>query len=181
MRGLVSLVTNRGFVEQFALANDSAASYFYYIERRDRLAQSRLVAAHLAMVPKIAEQYRDRGVACDYLIEAGTEGLRAAASKFRHRKGYKFTTYATWWIRQRMTKEISDATGAPRLPVEHVKAVNALMRAHRLLLQTNGRAPTKDEFTATSGLSMEHITKLWREANECSRIHYADDDERKSR
>ena len=153
--GRVSLLTAE---EEVALA--------LKIEEGDQEAKQRLAEANLRLVVSIAKRYVGRGMQFLDLIQEGNMGLMKAVEKFDYRKGFKFSTYATWWIRQAITRAIADQARTIRIPVHMVETINKLIRIQRQLLQDLGREPTPEEIGAEMDLPTEKVREILKIAQE---------------
>jgi len=147
--GRVSLLT---YEEEVALAKR--------VEKSDRKARERLINANLRLVVSIAKKYVNRGLTLLDLIEEGNIGLMRAVVKYDWRRGYKFSTYATWWIRQAITRAIADQARTIRIPVHMVETINKFNRISRKLMQELGREPTPEEVAFEMGVGTDKIREI---------------------
>jgi RNA polymerase primary sigma factor len=136
------------------------------IEQGDDDARQRLTEANLRLVVSIARRYAGRGMLFLDLIQEGNLGLMKAVEKFDYRKGFKFSTYATWWIRQAITRAIADQARTIRIPVHMVETINKLIRVSRQLLQDLGREPTPEEIAQTMELTVDRVREIQKIAQE---------------
>ena len=147
-----------GMEEEFSLAQKMADG--------DENAKKRIVEANLRLVVSIAKRYVGKGMFFLDLIQEGNLGLIKAVDKFDYQKGYKFSTYATWWIRQAITRAIADQARTIRIPVHMVETIHKVSRVTRQLLQENGREPTAEEIAKALGMSADKVREIMKVAQD---------------
>jgi RNA polymerase primary sigma factor len=157
---LKALVTNNGFLSQLDSHSGEFKAYFEKVGTEAEASEKHLTEANLRLVVSIAKKHVARGMPFLDLIQEGNIGLMRAVEKFQYRRGYKFSTYATWWIRQGITRSIADQSRTIRVPVHMVEAINKLIRTMRQLVQELGRQPSYEEIGGRLDMPPERVEEI---------------------
>jgi RNA polymerase primary sigma factor len=157
---LKTLLTNDKFLAQVESRGNELKACFRQVQAEARASERHLTEANLRLVVSIAKKYIGHGMPLLELIQEGNIGLIRAVDKFQYRKGYKFSTYATWWIRQGITRSIADQSRAIRIPVHMVETINKLLRTMRQLVQELGREPSYEEIGSRLAMSAERVEEV---------------------
>jgi RNA polymerase primary sigma factor len=159
-QGIKALLANNEFLSQLNSHSDQFKAHFEKVRAEAKETEKHLTEANLRLVVSIAKKYIGHGMSLLDLIQEGNIGLIRAVDKFQYRKGYKFSTYATWWVRQGITRSIADQSRTIRIPVHMVETINRLLRTARQLTQELGREPSYEEIGQRLNISSERVEEV---------------------